>query len=84
MIIPRIGEIVEFPFKIERLAQRGGTKTLSKKIVVTRGMGKIISSINHGRVSVKLLACKKIRSKSWVSAVDVLHRILELAVDDLD
>jgi hypothetical protein len=81
-VIPQVGDLVQFPLKLERVAKRGRTQTVSKKKVVTVAMGTIASAPVDGRYVIRLLAVKKIRCSGWHGFDELTFE--EILVDDVD
>lgn len=81
-MIPQVGDLVEFPLKLERIAKRGKTQTVSRKKIITRGMGSIASPPEGGRYVVRMLAAKRLTKPGWHGYDELVFE--EVFVDDVD
>lgn len=81
-MIPVVGDVVEFPLKIERVAKRGKTQTVSKKKAIVKAMGKVVRGPLNSMMSIELLACKKVRGQKWAPCQSLTF--VEVLADEVE
>jgi hypothetical protein len=82
-VVPQPGDVVEFPLKLERVAKRGKTQTVSRRKVTTRCMGRLLGICGGGRVEIQLLAYKKLRGHRWESTTNEMQ-FVKVLMDEVD
>lgn len=81
-MLPRVGDFVITKMRVERVAQRGRTKVVSRRKAVTDMIGQMVSGPKNGKVFVKATGIRDIKDKKWIEAN--FDFIVEVALDDVE